>query len=235
MNSNPQKMNPSPFLCHPFLCQVRQLGLVEYNVAYSIQKELVDKRIRGEIADTLIILEHEPVFTVGRGGSLNNILITEEERIKEKIGLCEVDRGGDVTYHGPGQIVGYPILDLNGYGRDIHKFLRLLEEVIIRALAEYGLNALRLPGLTGVWVGQKKIASIGVGVRKWVSFHGFSLNVAPDMRYFSHINPCGLGDGKMTSMKELLQCDLPLEDVQEKVIKTFSEVFNVRLEPSRLG
>ncbi len=201
---------------------------MEYNNAYSIQKELVAKRISGQIPDTLILLEHEPVITVGRSGSLNNILIREEERLKEKIALCEVDRGGDVTYHGPGQLVGYPILDLNGYGRDIHKFLRLLEEVIIKVLAGYGLKALRLRGLTGVWVGRRKIASIGVGVRKWISFHGFSLNVAPDMRFFSFINPCGLGDGKMTSMKELLGHGLPLEDVREKVVKNFSEVFNVK-------
>ena len=209
-------------------CQVIQFGLIEYNNAYSIQKGLVAKRIRGGVPDTLILLEHEHVITVGRGGSLSNVIISEDERLKEKIALFKINRGGDVTYHGPGQIVGYPILDLNGYGRDIHKFLRLLEEVIIKVLAGYGLKALRLRGLTGVWVGRKKIASIGVGVRKWVSFHGFSLNVAPDMRYFSFINPCGLGDGKMTSMKELLLCDLPLEDVQEKVIKNFSEVFNVK-------
>jgi lipoate-protein ligase B len=212
-------------------CQVIRLGLVDYNAAYSMQKELVAKRIRGEIPDTLILLEHEPVFTIGRSGGLGNILINEEGRLREKIALYEVDRGGDVTYHGPGQLVGYPILDLNGYGRDIHKFLRLLEEVIIRVLDEYGLKALRLQGLTGVWVGQKKIASIGVGVRKWVSFHGFSLNIAPFMRHFSLINPCGLGDGKMTSMKELLGREVSIEDVLEKAVKNFSEVFNVSLKP----
>ncbi len=205
--------------------QVIRLGLVDYNTAYSMQKELVAKRIRGEVPDTLILLEHGPVFTVGRSGSSGSILITEEKCLKEKIAVFKVDRGGDVTYHGPGQLVGYPILDLSGYGKDIHKFLRLLEEVIIRVLAEYGLKALRLSGLTGVWVGQKKIASIGVGVRKWVSFHGFSLNVAPFMRHFSFINPCGLGDGRMTSMKELLGYNLPVEDVREKVVKSFSEVF----------
>ncbi len=213
-------------------CQLRQLGRIEYNSAYSIQEELVTKRLRGQVPDTLILLEHEPVITVGRSGSLNNILITEDERLKEKIALFKINRGGDVTYHGPGQLVGYPILDLNGYGRDIHKFLRLLEEVIIKVLAGYGLKALRLRGLTGVWIGRKKIASIGVGVRKWVSFHGFSLNVAPDMRYFSFINPCGLGDGKMTSMKELLGREVSIAEVREKVVKTFSEVFNVKLEPN---
>ncbi len=208
-------------------CQVMQLGLIEYNAAYSIQKELVAKRIRGEVPDTLILLEHEPVITVGRSGSLNNIHISEETRLKEKIALFKINRGGGVTYHGPGQLVGYPILNLNGYGRDIHKFLRLLEEVIIKVLAGYGLEALRVPGLTGVWVGQKKIASIGVGVRKWVSFHGFSLNVAPDMKHFSYINPCGLDDDKMTSMKELLGREICVDDVREKVVKNFSEVFGV--------
>lgn len=213
-------------------CRVMQLGMTEYNTAYSVQKDLVAKRIRGEIPDTLILLEHEPVFTVGRSGSSSNILINEEGRLKEKIALFEVDRGGDVTYHGPGQLVGYPIFDLNGYGRDIHRFLRLLEEVIINVLAEYGLEALRVPGFTGVWVGKKKIASIGVGVKKWVSFHGLSLNVAPDMKHFSFINPCGLRHGTMTSMGELLGYDVRVEDVQEKVIKSFSKVFEVNCQPS---
>lgn len=202
-------------------------GLVKYEQAYSMQKELLEGRIRGEVPDTLILLEHEPVFTVGRSGSLNNILIDEQERLREKIALFKVNRGGDVTYHGPGQLVGYPIFDLSGYGRDIHKFLRMLEEVIIKVSAEYELRAGRVSGFTGVWVGQKKIASIGIGVRKWVSFHGFSLNVAPDMRHFSLINPCGLGERKMTSMKELLGCELSIEEVQEKAVKNFSEVFQV--------
>ncbi len=203
------------------------LGLIEYGAAYSIQKELVDKRLHHEVPDTLILLEHEPVFTIGRGGSVENILISEERCLLENISLYEVDRGGDVTYHGPGQLVGYPVLDLNGYGRDIHRFIRWLEEVIIRTLVEYDLPACRISGLTGVWVRQKKIASIGVGVRKWVSFHGFSLNVAVDMRCFSFINPCGLKSSEMISMQELLGDEVSVADVQEKVVEKFAEVFRV--------
>lgn len=208
--------------------QIMQLGLIDYAGAYSIQKELVDKRLRQEVPDTLILLEHEPVFTIGRGGSVENILVSEERRLKKNISLYEIDRGGDVTYHGPGQLVGYPILDLNGYGRDIHKFIRYIEEVIIRTLVEYSLPACRISGLTGVWVGQKKIASIGIGVRKWVSFHGFSLNVAPEMKYFSFINPCGLKSSEMTSMQELLGDEVFIEDVQEKVVEKFADVFEVK-------
>ena len=211
----------------PRLCRVMRLGLIDYGAAYSIQKEVVAKRLRQKVPDTLILLEHEPVLTIGRGGKLHNVLISEEKRLKEDISLYEIDRGGDVTYHGPGQLVGYPILDLNGHGRDIHRFIRLLEEVIIRTLVEYAVEAYRVGGLTGVWVGQKKVASIGVGVRRWVSFHGFSLNVAPDMRYFAFINPCGLESGEMTSMEELLGHKLRVGDVEEKVVRNFSEVFQV--------
>ncbi len=204
-----------------------RLGLVNYREAYSIQKELLEKRIRGEVPDTLILLEHQPVFTIGRGGSRENILITDEKRVEESIDLWEVDRGGDVTYHGPGQLVVYPIFDLNGYGRDVHSFIRCLEEVVIRVLLGYGLGAHRIEGLTGVWVRDKKIASIGIGVRKWVSFHGLSLNVAPEMKHFSFINSCGLGNGRMTSMKDLTGRDASVEEVGEKVLKEFEEVFSV--------
>ncbi len=209
------------------LCQVVRLGLVDYEKAYSFQKDLLERRIRGEVPDTLILLEHEPVFTVGRSGSAENILLTDEERIAEGIDLREVDRGGDVTYHGPGQVVAYPVFDLNGYGKDVHRFIRSLEEVIIRVLNGYGLGARRIAGFTGVWVGEKKIASIGIGVRKWVSFHGLSLNVAPEMRHFSFINPCGLDSGKMTSMKELLERDVSVTEVQEAMIEKFGEIFDL--------
>ena len=208
-------------------CRVLRLGRLEYGAAYSVQENLVDKRIKREIEDTLICLEHEPVFTIGRGGSSENILITEEERIRENIGLWEINRGGAVTYHGPGQLVVYPIFDLNCYGRDAHRFIRLLEEVTIRTLTEYEIDACRIQGLTGVWVDQKKVASIGIGVRKWVSFHGLSLNVAPDMKHFSYIDPCGLGKEKMTSMKELLRKNISIDEVMEKLIHHFCEVFGL--------
>jgi lipoate-protein ligase B len=201
--------------------------LVDYGKAYAFQKDILEKRIQGEVPDTLILLEHEPVFTVGRSGSAENILLRDEERIAEGIDLREVDRGGDVTYHGPGQVVAYPVFDLNGYGKDVHRFIRSLEEVVIRVLNGYGLSARRIAGFTGVWVGEKKAASIGIGVRKWVSFHGLSLNVALEMRHFSFINPCGMDSGKMTSMKELLERDISVTEVQEEVIDKFGEVFEV--------
>ena len=219
----------------PCLCRVLQLGRIEYDVAYSIQEKILEKRIRKEIPDTLILLEHEPVFTIGRSGKPDNVLITEEIRSKENIALFNVDRGGDVTYHGPGQIVGYPIFDLNGHGKDVHRFLRSLEDVIIDVLSGYGLEASRVSGFTGVWVGRSKIASIGIGVRKWVSFHGFSLNVAPDMRHFSFINPCGLGDVRMTSMKELLGYGVPVEGVRQKIIDSFGKIFRMECQLSEVN
>ncbi len=174
------------------------LGLVEYTQALAWQEELVQQRCRGEIGDTLLLLEHPPVFTLGRGADARNILTAPQ------IPIHRVSRGGEVTFHGPGQLVGYPILDLNRHGRDVHLYLRTLETALIEVLAAYGITARQASGLTGVWVGERKIASLGIGVRRWVTYHGFALNVDLDLGSFNDIVPCGLPGVRMTSMAESL-------------------------------
>ena len=151
------------------------IGLKDYQETYKIQKELVKKRHEGKIPDTLILVEHPPVFTIGRSGSRKNIHVSLGKLKEEGIKIYEIDRGGDITYHGPGQIVGYPIIDLRKYGRDIHLYLRTLEKVLIKLLQDFSIEAGRIKGMTGVWVNDKKIASIGIGVSKWVTYHGFCL------------------------------------------------------------
>lgn len=192
-----------------------------YERVYHQQKALVEQRIRCEIPDTLLLGEHPHVITTGRGSHMENLLATAG------IPVVEIERGGDVTYHGPGQLVGYPIFQLRDGERDLHRYLRQLEEVLIRVLAHVGLQGRRNPGWTGVWVGEQKIASIGVAVRKWVTYHGFALNVAPDLAYFSRIHPCGLPGSVMTSMQALLP-DAPgltVPCVQVLVLQEMAAVF----------
>lgn len=195
------------------------LGLVEYSQALSWQDELLKRRCQREDEDTLLLLEHPPVFTLGRGGDERHLLNPRQ------VPVHRVGRGGDVTFHGPGQLVGYPILDLTRHGRDVHAYLRSLEAVLSAVLAEYGLRAQRKDGLTGVWVGEKKIASIGVGVRRWVTYHGFALNVDPELSYFADIVPCGLTGVRMTSMAQLLARPVALAEVKAAVAKTFADHF----------
>lgn len=197
---------------------VLDLGTRAYQEVWHLQKELVAQRHAKQIPDTLIIVEHPPVFTVGRAVNKNS----------EEIGGIQcvaVERGGDITFHGPGQLVGYPIIDLRDRGRDVHRFLRNLEEVLMRTLKDFSLNAQRRPGLTGVWVGSKKIASIGIAVRRWVSYHGFALNVSVDLRYFRMIRPCGLDGDVMTSMSELLERQISLAEVKPILFEHWAEIF----------
>lgn len=201
------------------------LGLEDYRQTYKIQKELVDKRLQGQISDTLILVEHIPVFTIGKSGNKKNILAPLGKIKEEGIEIIEVNRGGDITYHGPGQIVGYPIIDLRNYGKDIHLYLRMIEGVLIKLLTEFGIKAKRISGMTGVWVNNKKIASIGIALSKWVAYHGFALNVEPNMEHFKMINSCGLGR-EITSMKEQLKelCP-PKKRIEEKLSEIFIEFF----------
>ncbi len=194
-------------------------GLVDYATALAWQQTLVEQRIAAEIPDALVLLEHPPVFTLGRGGDERYLLDPGQ------VPVHRVGRGGEVTFHGPGQLVGYPIFDLKPHGKDIHRYLRLLEDVLIATLAVWGITATRRDGLTGVWVGTDKIASIGIGVRRWVTFHGFALNVNPDLSYFSAIVPCGLPGVRMASMQELLKEELPLDTVQASVAQSFARTF----------
>ena len=217
-------------------CQVLDLGFVDYRKTWDLQKELVEKRFHQEVPDTLILVEHPPVFTIGRSGSRKNIHVSNEYLEVLGIPVLEVDRGGDITYHGPGQLVGYPILDLTGHGRDVHLLLRRLEEVLIRLLADHGVETKREAGYTGVWVGNEKIASIGIGVRRWISFHGFCLNVSPDMKYFSMITPCGIRDKRITSLTKLKDKSsegIDLQEMKERLIRHFGDVFAMEMEQER--
>lgn len=191
------------------------LGKMAYHEAWDIQR-LVGEAVRtGRLQDTVLFVEHPPVYTVGRGarGSRDNLLWTPEILQREGIDVVEVDRGGDITYHGPGQLVGYPIVDLTRRGRDLHRYLRALEQAIIDTLRDFGIESERQPPHTGVWVGQDKVAAIGVKASRWVTQHGFALNVAPNLDHFLGIVPCGIRDKGVTSMANLLKRPVTLDEV----------------------
>ncbi|NLN17152.1 MAG: lipoyl(octanoyl) transferase LipB [Firmicutes bacterium] len=209
---------------------VLSLGQEDYLTVYRLQRALVEARREGLVPDVLILVEHPPVFTLGRAGGEKNILVGKEALVKEGIEVFPVERGGDVTYHGPGQLVGYPIMDLKEQGRDLHLLLRGYEEVFIRLLADYGIVGSRIKGLTGVWVGEEKILSIGIAVRRWVSYHGFAFNIDPNLDHFRLINPCGLDIG-MTSLARLLGRPVSRGEVQPRVLEMFASVFHVELQP----
>ena len=185
------------------ICNVLDTGLKDYMEVYGLQKKILSERIKDKSPDTLVLTEHTPTFTIGRKGGRENLLVNEAILKKQGIKVYEIDRGGDITYHGPGQIVGYPIMNLSEWNKDIHLYLRNLEEVIIRFLSHFKITAGRINDYTGVWVGDCKIAAIGVGVSKWTTFHGFCININPNKKHFSMITPCGIRDKSITSLDEL--------------------------------
>ena len=199
--------------------RVIDLGRREYGETWKLQQELVAQRQRGEVADTLVLVEHPEVITLGRRQSSQANVIAPGD-----IPVFEIERGGDVTYHGPGQLVGYPILALDGDERDLHAYLRNLEEALIGVCADVGLTGARKAGWTGVWIGERKVASIGIAVRKWVTMHGFALNVATDLSRFAAINPCGLDAAVMTSLSREHGRVLALADVKPLVIARLARV-----------
>jgi len=209
--------------------KVIDLGKMEYQKAYDLQLEMLKKRYENQITDTLIIVEHPPVFTIGSSGSRDNIMVSGDFLRETGIAVYNTNRGGDITYHGPGQIVGYPILNLKEHKKDLHWLLRQYEEVFIRLLKEYNIKAARIKGLTGVWVGNEKITAIGVGVRRWISYHGFAFNVNPELEHFSYIIPCGITDRGVTSLSKLLDSKQNLTEQKQKVIKYFAEVFKMEV------
>ena len=223
LNSQLSTLNP---------LQIRWLGTVEYQAAWDLQKELARQRLAGEIGDTLLLLEHPPTLTMGRASHAEHLLATPEQLVREQIAVVDVDRGGDITYHGPGQLVGYPILNLREppHTPDLHQYLRNLEEVLIRTLAQFGVKAERFPGYTGVWVGMdtpspRKIAAMGVKSSRWITQHGFALNVCPDLSHFNLIVPCGIREYGVTSLSAHLGIPISIEDVLPKVIAAFQKVF----------
>ena len=233
----------------------RDLGSMDYKEAWDYQEQLLKENVqiksarmmqesnRSDATDTLeqikdtkhylLFVEHPPVYTLGKSGKIEHVLINDQERAEKGIDFFHTNRGGDITFHGPQQIVGYPILDLEKFYTDIGKYLRNLEEVIIRTIGEYGIEGGRSAGETGVWVdalkkgSERKICAMGVRCSRWITMHGFALNVNTDLSYFNHIIPCGIQNKKVTSIKHELGREVPVNEVKGKIKKNFSEVFNV--------
>ena len=205
-------------------CQLRELGRLDYGKAFELQQQLVAERKQGEIGDQLLLLEHSHVVTLGRNGHMEHLLAAPEILSRAGISFYPTDRGGDITYHGPGQLVGYPILDLREWKRDVGAYVRAIEQVVIDTLAEFGIAAGRIPKLTGVWVEERKIAAIGVHISRWVTSHGFALNVNTDLSYFQYIVPCGLTK-PVTSMAQL-GCAADLSEVSQTLARHFGRVFD---------
>jgi lipoate-protein ligase B len=207
--------------------EIRRLGVVPYADALEIQRALVEDRRANRVGDLLLFVEHPHVLTLGvRGdGGRSHILAPPEMLHARGIEIYETGRGGDITYHGPGQLVGYPIVDLKPDRCDVHRYVRDLEDVLIRTAADYGISARRIDGLTGVWVGDEKLAAIGVRISRWVTSHGFALNVATDLENFDLIVPCGIAGRGVTSLSRLLSRSIDLRDVQDRVASHFVDVF----------
>lgn len=209
--------------------EVRELGRVPYSEALELQRALAERRKRAEIPDQLLLLEHPHVLTLGRNGHMDNVLVSREQLEKLGVEFAEINRGGDITYHGPGQVVGYPILDLREWKRDVVAYVRGLEEVILRTLKRFGITGARDAGATGVWVEGAKVCAIGVHISRWVTTHGFALNWTTDLNYFRYIVPCGL-TRPVTSM-EKLGVKVDRDAIHQAIAGAFAEVFEY--EPSR--
>lgn len=208
--------------------EVRRLGLVSYREALELQKTLVEERRGNRVPDLLLLLQHPPVITLGvRRDSRSHVKATDRQLATDGIEVHEAGRGGDVTYHGPGQIVGYPILDLRPDRCDVHRYVRDLEEVMIRVCADYGIEAHRIAGLSGAWVGDEKIGAIGVRISRWITSHGFAFNVNTRLDDFQLIVPCGIADRGVTSLQKLIGSQLSIQEVEERVIRRFAEVFDM--------
>lgn len=207
---------------------ILNLDTVPYDEALALQQKLVELRAQRSIRDTMILLEHPPVFTVTGKSALSNVLTSPEELERKGIKVYRTNRGGDITYHGPGQLVGYPIMNLKDHGKDLHRYIRSLEEMLIRVLGDYEIHGYRDTINAGVWVAGEKIAAIGIAVKSsWTTMHGFSLNINPDLSHYSHIVPCGLVDRGVTSLAKLLGRSVGRQEVQGRLVRYFEEVFTV--------
>lgn len=210
-----------------------------WDLQAAIQQRLVDEKLArrkqklnqpgNESNEVLLFVEHPHVYTLGKSGDKAHLLKEMTELASIEADFIEIDRGGDITYHGPGQIVGYPIFDMDRHFTDIHKYLRYLEEVVIRTCADYGINAGRIEGLTGVWAGDQKICAMGIKCSRWVTMHGFALNVNTDLSYFNHIVPCGISDKAVTSFRDLLGREMDSEEVKAQLRAHFEAVFDIRM------
>jgi len=205
--------------------RIRRFGLLPYQEAWEIQKDLVQRRKEGLIDDQLLLLEHPSVYTFGRRGDLGHVRVTERRRIDLGIDLVHADRGGDVTWHGPGQLVGYPILSLAAERKDIVRYVRDVEEALIRTIADFGVQGIRVPGMTGVWVGREKVAAIGIRISRWVTSHGFALAVCNPREPYRHTVPCGIEGRGVTTLSRLTARELTVGTVADRFVVHFAEVF----------
>ncbi len=212
-------------------CWILQPGRMDYEESLTVQRSLFTARRAGLIDHVFMLLEHPPVYTIGRRyKARDHLLVSEDELASRGIPVYETDRGGDITYHGPGQLVGYPIFDLSAWYQDVFRYLRDLEEVIIRVVADYGIQAERIDGLTGVWVQNEKIAALGIKMSWWVTRHGFSLNVDPDLSMYDHIIPCGIFDKSVTSLSKILESRINMDQVSNHLIRHMASVFEIDFE-----
>lgn len=220
------------------ICEVYRLGTLPYRECFELQRRLVARRKARSISDALLLVEHPPVITLGRSAKREHLLTSGEFLALQGIDLVETDRGGDITYHGPGQLVGYPILDLSRIRKDVVWYVRTLEEVLIRTAEDFGIPAGRIAGHTGVWVEGSKLASIGVHISRWITSHGFALNLETDLNAFRHIVPCGIAGCSMTSFRERLGRAVDRERVHERLVHHLGELLGLQMEaglPESLG
>ena len=201
------------------------LGTIDYKDAWDLQKNLLNSRRKNEIDDILLLLEHPNTYTLGKTADRNNLIAQSKFLDQKKISVYDIDRGGDITYHGPGQIVGYPIIDLAGWNKDTHKYLRAIEEVIIKTCGNFNISAERNEEYTGVWIGDNKIAAIGIKVSRWITMHGFAFNVNTDLSLFDGIIPCGIKEKEVTSLQKELDKTIDINEVKTFILKNFTEVF----------
>lgn len=206
---------------------ILDIGLIDYSDALKLQQELVAKRRSGQITDSILILEHPPVFTIGRSGSRNNLLADEGSLAGKGIKVLDVDRGGDITFHSPGQLVSYPIINLKNRNKDLHAYLRDLEEAAISFLKKYAVTGTRIKGATGVWVEGRKIASIGVAAKDWITYHGLSININNDLGFFSMMNTCGMKNIEVTSLKNILGRQISMYEARKKLLGELSSLFGL--------
>jgi len=208
-------------------CTLIDLGLTNYNDAFSLQKQCLEEVKAGSVENFLILNEHRPVYTLGRFAKKENLLIDQDQARSKGIEIVETNRGGDITFHGPGQLVAYPIINLTKFHKDVHKYLHELEELAISVLADFNIKAFTVKARTGAWTEKGKIASIGIGVSRWITYHGIAINANADLSYFKMINPCGFKDIDVTSMQDILGKKIDFEKLKLSFVDYFSKQFNV--------
>jgi len=211
---------------------VLHAGRTDYARCWSLQRSLLERRLAGVLPDLLLLTEHDHVYTIGAAGGEDHLLWRRDQRAERGVAVVRTDRGGDITYHGPGQLVAYPIIDLHGFYLDLHRYLRDLEETVLRTIRRFGIRGERLPGYTGVWVAGEKICAIGVRSRRWVTMHGLALNVNTDLSFYGGIIPCGIFERGVTSMREVLGQPADLREVGASLAEEFARVFGVSMAPA---